>query len=506
MTWSLLRGLGAAHGSAGEGLSRRQVLAAALAGAGGLLSLDSRAASSADLPRVIVVGAGFAGLACADELATAGYQVTVVEARHRVGGRVETLRDLIKGKTVEAGGELVGSNQPRWMAYAKRFDLKFAEAPWEPSDTVVLDGRMLSPDESKALWHEVRSVQTRLNELAEPIDAYRPWRGAEAQELDRKSLGDWIGGLDVSQRCRQLLTIQFTGINGLIPAWQSFLGILAIVRGGGLQRFWEDTDTMHCLGGNQQLAQLLARSFVERRGESSLRLGASVHDIRVYEGRGISGGGPRVVVQLSGGERLEADDVVLTAPPSTWCKIAFDPPLPGALSVPMAASTKYLAVVKERVWQKLGRQPNAISSGAVPLTWEATTGQGDAGPHALVAFANGREADECRAWPAAEREQRYREALERLFPGFAESMTGGRFVDWVSDPWARGTYSFPAPQQVTTVGPILDQGHAGRLHFAGEHCCYAFVGWMEGALASGVRVAHRLCRRDGVDAPAAADR
>ncbi|HEV3025456.1 MAG TPA: FAD-dependent oxidoreductase, partial [Pirellulales bacterium] len=309
-------------------------------------------------------------------------------------------------------------------------------------------------------------------------------------------------GLDVSRRCRQLLAIQFTGINGMIPAWQSLLGILAIVRGGGLQKFWDETDTMHCLGGNQQLAQLLARSFVEKRGESSLRLGAAVDEIQIRKGRGISGGGPSVVVQLAGGERLEADDVVLTVPPSTWCKIAFDPPLPGTLSVPMAASTKYLAVVKERVWQTLGRTPNAITSGAVQLTWEATAGQGDAGPHALVAFANGREADECRAWPAAEREGRYREALSRLYPRIAQAITGGRFVDWLSDPWSRGTYSFPAPQQVTTVGPMLDEAHAGRLHYAGEHCCYAFVGWMEGALSSGVRVAHRLCRRDGVAAPA----
>jgi monoamine oxidase len=479
-----------------DGMSRRQVLAAALAGAGGLLSLESRrlAASSAVLPRVIVVGAGFAGLACADELAAAGYAVTVVEARRRVGGRVETLRDLIQGKTVEAGGELVGSNQPRWMAYARRFDLKFAEHSWNRAETIVLDGdEALSPDESKAVWQEVRSARMMLNELAAPIDAYRPWHSPQARDLDRKSLGDWIGALDASPRCRQLLAIQFTGINGLIPAWQSFLGILAIVRGGGLQRFWDETDTLHCLGGNQQLAQLLADSFVERRGAASLRLGAPVEAIRVHEAG--------VVVVLAGGQRLEADDVVVTAPASTWCKIAFDPPLDGTLSVPMAASTKYLAVVNERVWQTLGRQANAITSGAVQMTWEATAGQVDEGPHALAVFANGREADECRAWPATEREGRYRKALEKLFPGIGRAMTGGRFVDWLSDPWARGTYSFPAPGQVTVVGPMLAGPHTGRLHFAGEHCCYAFVGWMEGALASGVQLAHRLCRRDGVAAP-----
>lgn len=494
MSWSLYRGLQAAHGSCRNGLSRREVLAAALAGASGLLSLDfPRAAPGKTLPRVVVVGAGFAGLACADELAMAGYEVTVVEARQRVGGRVETLRDLVKEKTVEAGGELVGPNQPRWMAFAKRFDLEFLELPWDPSDTIVLGDRIFPPDDAKELWEEMRSTLSRLNEPAEAIDAFRPWRSPQAEQIDGRSLDDWIRKLDVSPECRQLIAIQFTGINGLIPAWQSLLGILAIVRGGGLQRFWDDTDTMHCVGGTQQLAELLARSLVKHRGAESLRLGKAVHEIQIM----LDG----VVVHLANGDQLEADDLVLTAPPSTWNKITFAPPLPGALSVPMAASAKFLAVTKERVWQKLDREHNAMSTGPVQLTWEMTRGQGAEGDHCLVAFSGGREADECRAWPVPEREARYRQALTELFAGFADSMTGGRFVDWVSDPWARGTYSFPAPGQVTTVGPILDQPHSGRLHFAGEHCCYAFVGWMEGALSSGVRVAHRLARRDGINVP-----
>jgi monoamine oxidase len=476
--------------SADAAISRRQALAAALAGAGGLLSLDlSRASAAArSLPRVIVVGAGFAGLACADELAAAGYDVTLVEARKRVGGRVETLHDVVAGKTVEAGGELVGPNQPRWMAYAKRFDLKFVELPWGPCDVMRLDGRTLPADEARALWEETRTALEGLNEPAAMLDADRPWLAADAAALDRRSLDDWIAGLDVSPRCKRLLAIQWTGINGLIPAWQSYLGILAIVRGGGLQKFWDETDTLHCIGGNTQLAKLLAASFVERRGEAQLRLGTPVQAIRLRE-RG-------VVVELAGGEKLEADDVVLTVPPTVWSKIAFDPPLPPTLTVPMAASTKFLAVVRERVWQKLDRQPNAMAEGPVPLTWETTAGQGDAGAHVLVAFGGGREADECRSWPAAERESRYRAALDQLFPGFADAMTGGRFVDWVNDPWVRGTYSFPAPGQVTTVGPQLAAGHAGRLHFAGEHCSYAFVGWMEGALASGVATAQRLAKRD----------
>ena len=53
-------------------------------------------------------------------------------------------------------------------------------------------------------------------------------------------------------------------------------------------------------------------------------------------------------------------------------------------------------------------------------------------------------------------------------PGFTDSFVKSRFMSWPDDPWTMGGYSFPAPGQVTTVGPMIAKG-LGRLHFAGEH-------------------------------------
>jgi monoamine oxidase len=72
-------------------------------------------------------------------------------------------------------------------------------------------------------------------------------------------------------------------------------------------------------------------------------------------------------------------------------------------------------------------------------------------------------------------------------------------MDWPKDHWAGASYSFPAPGQVTTVGPLMAQAHlGGKLHIAGEHACYKFVGYMEGGLTSGASVARRIAKRDGV--------
>lgn len=311
MSFSIYRSLQRQHAAWPDAPTRRDVLKAALASAGGLWTLDSCRAASAndDLPRVVVVGAGFAGLACADELAAAGYRVTVLEARNRVGGRVHTLRDLVKGKTVEAGGELVGPNQPTWMAYAKRFGLKFIELPWNPCDVISLGDGLLAPETARKIWSEMRSALERINAEAKSIDPFRPWASTNAEQLDARSLDDWIRDLDVDPQCRELLEIQFTGINGLIPAWQSWLGILAIVRGGGLQKFWDETDTLHCVGGTQQLAEKLAESLIRHRDQSALRLDTPVHAIRRRD--------KIVKVELADGSTIEADDVVLTVPPST---------------------------------------------------------------------------------------------------------------------------------------------------------------------------------------------
>jgi monoamine oxidase len=480
-------------------VSRRGVLKSAAVLAGGLFLHEYLTAAAApeereNGKRVLVIGAGFAGLACADELAYAGYRVTVVEARRRVGGRVETRKDLVPGKTVEAGGELVGPNQPTWVAYKERFGLTFDPLEDKPKDVIELNGKMLNPVKARKLYDEFRQGLRRLNKLAEPIPAYTPWEHPKAAGLDARSLRDWIDEQkDLSDACRACIHIQFTAINGMVPAWQSFLGVLAIVKGGGLDDFWDETDTCHVRGGCTQLADKL-RESLEKRGGTVL-IDTPVRAVRLHQNG--------VEVTYRNGEKDTWDDVILTAPPSVWNKIDFTPALPPGLSTPLADNVKYLAVTNGRPWDAVNRSMNALSDGAVQLTWETTSKEEKGNAYAIVAISGGPAADLCRSWLPDKRDTEYRKALDRFWPGFAKAWINGKLYDWLNDPYSRGSYSFPAPGQVTVAGPLLARGVKGRLHFAGEHCCYAFTGWMEGALASGVRLARRLCERDGLVKPMA---
>jgi monoamine oxidase len=166
----------------------------------------------------------------------------------------------------------------------------------------------------------------------------------------------------------------------------------------------------------------------------------------------------------------------------------------------MGSAVKYLISVKDRFWLADDRSAESQSDGNVQFTWEGTAGQEGDGNAAMIAFSGGPGADAMRALPPKERDTAYAAALAKRYPGLAEAFVRGLFMDWPSAAWTRAGYSFPAPGQVTTVGPLLQKGIAGRLHFAGEHACYKFAGFMEGALTSGLTIARQLAVRDGATA------
>jgi monoamine oxidase len=266
--------------------------------------------------------------------------------------------------------------------------------------------------------------------------------------------------------------------NGVTTAWQSYLGNLLMVKGGGLEKFWTETEVFRCAGGSQQLAIKLAGAI----GSARVRLRQPVTAVTV---------GDRGVIVTAGGTKHEADYAVLAVPPLTWNRIACTPRLHVTGVPQMGSNVKFLMKVRDLYWRHAHLGPDALTDGPVHLTWHTTQQQKVAGA-GVVAFSGGPAADACRSWTPAERTEKYMAALSPIYPGVRASFERARFMDWPSDPWVKGSYSFPAPGEVTRLGPQLQQPLAGRVFLAGEHTCYAFVGYMEGALQSGARAAKRI--------------
>ena len=462
-----------------------------------------RAEEVARQKRVIVVGAGLAGLCAAFELAAAGYQVKVLEARERVGGRVWSVADWVQGKVVEKGAELIGSNHPLWNAYQALFGLTFTEVLEYGNSPIRIGHHTLSFEESKTLTDEVELLLKLLSNEAETIlDPHEPWLNRNAAELDRQSLADWLerqphaqqDGLHVTQRAKRAVAAMLVADNGIPANAQSLLGVLAMVKGGGLDRYWTDTEVSRCKGGNQQLAQ----RFYDHMNDMSpgaVQTNAPVMAIERIGGRA------RVTAQIAGKPVAEdADDVILAVPPSVWNQITFKDPVMSKLvaSAPaLGINVKYLMQLRTRFWRDFASSPTLTADGPVDLTWETTEKDPD-GDYVMVAFSGAEHAAECVAWPSDQRQLNYLRALRPTYPTLDAAFSQGQLADWPTDPWTRGSYYFPRPGEVTKWGPFWKNGIDGWLHFAGEHTSFAFVGYMEGALSSGFRLARRLIARDGV--------
>jgi len=472
-------------------MSRRDMMRTTLAASAGLLLSTTIASAEEEKKktgkRIVVIGAGFAGLAAAYELAQAGYSVTVLEARNRVGGRVLSFNDVAAGKNVEGGGELIGSNHPTWVSYADKFKLTFLDVTEDENaeSPIVLNGKRLTKEESEKLWEDMTEGLSRLNADAAKVDADEPWKSPDAKKLDLRSLAAWMDEQKFPENCKLGMTVQMAADNGVRTSLQSYLGNLTQIKGGGVEKFWTDSEVFRCKGGNQQLAAKLAAGI----GSNRVLLNSPVDSI-IENGKIIS-------VKLADGKKIEADEVVLAVPPSVWQRIAMEPPLPAPLAPQMGSNVKHLATMKKGFWKENKMNPDCLTDGPVCMTWDGTDNQGAEGEMALVSFSGGPASEECRQWKPEERDAKYLAELEVAFPGAKQNFVKGRFMDWPSDQWTNASYSFPAPGQVTTMGPILREGQ-GRIHFAGEHACYAFVGYMEGALNSGASLARRMAKKDGL--------
>ena len=108
-------------------------------------------------------------------------------------------------------------------------------------------------------------------------DPYQPWKTPDAEALDRRTLAAWIAAQDVSAQCKLAIDGMMTADNGVRSEWQSYLGNLAMVKGGGVEKFWSDSEVYRCAQGNQTLALRL----LEGVGKARVRLQTIVKRVDV---------------------------------------------------------------------------------------------------------------------------------------------------------------------------------------------------------------------------------
>jgi monoamine oxidase len=426
----------------------------------------------ADDHHTIVVGAGLAGLRCASDLAAAGCDVVVVEARDRVGGRVASHR-FADGQWCERGAEFVDAAHVEVLALVERLGLSVCPVPsGSDDDARWLDvaGRPLPFSAHSSLAGDLARWAAALDELAECIDIDDPTRG-DVADLDATSLDVVIRdlGMGVLARVvvgRDVRTEYMVGpgeVSQLMAAWMTALH----------RRSGDGFEGLRIVGGNDQLATALAEPLGDR-----LRLDSPVAWIEPDAG----------AVTLVSGQRITAQHLVVTVPLPVLGRLW--PDVPGALSsVGYGIGGKVSLHTQRRIWRDHGCDGSVRSERSWGEVWDSSDGQvGDRG--VLTALLSSHDGAAMLALPEAV--DRIVTEMDRIFPGLAGLVEERVVTDWTSDPYSLGAYATFGPGQLLAAWPLLRQPY-GRMLLAGEHTD-AWAGYMEGALRSGARVAAVIMR------------
>jgi monoamine oxidase len=434
--------------------------------------------------RVAVIGGGFAGLSAAWFASRAGMAVTLIEPRV-VGGRVSSNHELVEGRILEAGAELIGTNHPMWMAFARHFGLAMSAVSSEElydaaglSMPMLINGRALSAAEQKTVHDEMDGIFREWARESEIVkDPWKPWTTPGAEKLDGETVEAHVPR-GISELTAAAIRFHFEQDNTTPVSQQSWLGALAQIAGGGGYAYFEDTEVFRCAAGNQSLAKhLVGRQNVDQHRAVNIR------------------SGPPVVVDLLGGAHEGPFDYAVVAVPSVAMeKLTIDgKPFPYR-AVAHGPAVKYLSGVESRFWITEGIAPSGMSE-QLGMVWEGTDNQMDTARFDLSVFAGGRNAQA--AIDAGGGAAYFGPRLTRMFPHYRALRT--EFENW---PHRVGMgYSCPAPGEVTTTQKSYVDLIEGRIAVSGEHTSPPWFGYMEGALQSGLLAAVRIALQAGVTIP-----
>jgi len=423
------------------------------------------------MPDVLVLGAGLAGLAAARDVAAGGADVLVLEARDRVGGRVEQL-DLPDGRRVQLGGELTGPFQWAYLGLADELGLtiepSYVDAEGQHT-TLLHEGVRRGEWLTAAERAEAERLEREFCALAATVDADDPWAHPDAERLDEASLAAWLRAQGAPAAVVRERAVFHLGLAAGGVERTSLLAELRKAAAAGATGFY-DAERWEGLRVAEGSAEVALRMAAELDG--CVRLGAAV--IRVEVARG------GCAVTLADGEELRAEAVVCALPVGPLRAVdvrgVSEERLRSLHRQRHALAAKVVAAYPGPVWAAAGANGLAYGEGLVGSSWP----QGDGvlsvlvAPERLGLLLAAPDDEAAGADVVAE--------LEAAFGEAAGAPAAVHVRRWATDPWTLGYVTHWRPGDVMAVGP-LHGTHEPPFYVCGSDQWVA--GYMEGAVRTG---------------------
>ena len=489
-------------------VNRRDFLRGSVISAAGLSMFGWNRLASAQIEirradvskKVVIIGAGLAGLCAAYELSHADHDVTVLEARTRPGGRVFTIRgQFADGLYAEAGATNVADIHTWTMKYVKAFGVTLDDpiAPTGSSVFHVRGKRIVIKPNTPVAW----PVQLRADEQG--LTRGQLWTKYVAPVL--KEIGDpWAVDWPPSslKKYDDASFAQFLGDRGASP------GAISILRLGLADQLGEGADATSALnllrealprsldqrhyvirGGSDTFPQAMAAKLADK-----IRYGCAV--VRIEQ----DARGARVLYSQSGAnETITCDYVICAIPFSVLRNVKFSPPVSREKqqAIDHLGNTSVVRVflqTRRRFWLEEGLSGFATTDLPIMTAYDkAFYLPGTRGM--LETYTAGEQARKLAAMNAGERFNFTVSQVALVHPAIRAHVEGGSSVCWDNEQWSRGAYAWFRPGEMTSILPHIASPE-GRIHFAGDHTSPA-PGWMNGALQSGNRAAREVADRQG---------
>jgi monoamine oxidase len=481
--------------------TRRQLLAGgagvAAAAAASRFAPQARAAGS---PRIVVVGAGLAGLSCAYRLKQAGYTAQVFEASDRIGGRCwSDTTSFANGQVVEHGGELIDQGHTAVRQLANQLGLTLDNLlSAERNGTepfYYFDGKPYSyaqaTDDLKAIWQQLHSDVS-----AASYPTLYNLSTARGRELDNMSITDYIkayvpGGL--KSKLGQLLDVAYNieyGGESRVQSSLNMLYLLAYSGQGQLRIFGPSNEKYHVVGGNDQIPKRMEAAL-----SGQITPGSELVAIR----RNTDGTWGLSFRQSATTRTVTADRVVMAIPFSILrssvdiSAAGFSPrKLTAIREMGMGTNSKLHVQFNNRHWESLGCNGDTFADTGYQNTWDVTRAQRGASG-ILVDYTGGNIGASFGSGTPSSRAQQFLGQIEPVLPGISARWNGKATIDyWTAYPWTKGSYSYWKVGQYQGFAGVEREIEGGSCHFAGEHTSIDFQGYLNGAVETGERAAAEI--------------
>lgn len=440
---------------------------------------------------VIIVGAGVSGLTAAYDLGKQGLSVLVLEARERVGGR--TWSGALDGAEVDWGGEWIGNGQPRIYALVKELGLRTFPTYDTGRKVLELRGRVSTYKGTipwLAPWKllQIQAAIWVIDAWANKLDLTAPWEHAHAERWDSTTLDVVRRTFMWSADARATMDAAMRTIFGAESGELSMLHTLAYVHSAGSMNNLISTEGgfQHDRidGGAQAVSVALAKAI----GAERVLLNQPVKVIQQDDAG--------VTVISANGKNWRGKRIVVAVPLPLGSQIEFMPELPALRSQLMQRSSMGAAVkcflrYERPFWREKGFSGEAASGdGPLSVTFDQCSENGQVA--CLMAFVGGKFA---RTWHRRDPLERQRVVADRLAAYFGEEArhpVAYAEQDWCGEPWSGG-----APIALFPTGTLSMHGPAllepvGRIHWAGTETARQCMGFIEGAVEAGQRVAQEI--------------